>query len=636
MTKSNLKMSVEELEATIRRHNYLYFIEHKPEISDYKFDRFVKELKRRRPNSKILSEIGSDLISVANKVKHQVPMLSLDKCYDEETMDRWLEKFDGDVVASPKIDGCAVSVKYGSTGELLLAATRGKGLVGEEITNNAFFIKDIPTKIGLKSVEVRGEVYMKLSTFKKYKDEFANPRNLAAGAIKQKDPKKTGEYALSFWAYDLLSDDSKTEVEKRDRLKKNGFPVIEWKLVKKRDVNKIFDKFLSTRDKYDFETDGVVFKANDVREQARLSATIHHPRYAIAYKFQGDSGVTKLVDIEWSVARTGVITPVGIVEPVELSGATVTRVSLHNIGLMQKLKVGKGAKVMMMRRGGVIPNLESVVKPGTKKAELPRECPSCGGPVEVRDDFFYCVDPSKCVKAKIGQLKHFVQVVEIDGFGDVLLEKLYESGLVTDPAELYTLTKGDLTPLDRMGETLAAKLVKNVQGKRKIPLDLFMRSLGIRELGRHAASVLAGQYGTLNKLFRVSEEELAEIHTIGEIIANEVVSGLKESKFLIDKLLKHVKVLPVKRVGKAAKGPLAGKSFLFTGSMLSMGRKEGEKLVVDNGGEIASGVLKNLDYLVVGDGGGAGNKLTKAKDLIKKGEEIKILSEKGFLSLIKE
>ncbi len=627
------KMTIKDLEREVRRHNRLYFIDHKPEISDYEFDRLVEELKKRKPDSKVLSEVGNDLSGTFKKVTHDTEMLSLDKAYDEKVMNDWTEKFEGDVIASPKVDGCAISLKYDSGGKLFQAATRGNGLVGDEMTANARFIKDIPQKISLKNVEIRGEVYMPLSIFKKYEKEFANPRNLAAGAMKQKDPEKTGEYKLSFWAYDLIGSGKKSEAEKFGLLKENRFPVVEWRVISKDGIQSAFDGFHAKRDKFDYETDGVVFKANNVGEQERLGNTAHHPRYAIAYKFQGDSGTTTINDVEWSVSRTGVITPVGVVEPVELSGASVTRVSLHNYGLMKELGISKGAKVLMMRRGGVIPNLESVVKPGKGSFGAPKKCPSCDAATEVRDDFLYCTNPKNCLKTRIGELKHFVQTVEIDGFGDKLIEKLYETGLVTDLSMFYELKEEDLIGLERMGDTLAAKLVRNVGLRRELPLDMFLRSFGIRELGKHASKILAEECGTLKDVMNVKSEELSAIHSIGDIIAGEVVDGLKNKKPLIDKLLKQVKVLPYKK--KKATGALAGKSFLFTGSMMEMERGRAQKMIEEMGGVAAGSVTKDLDYLVVGDGGGSGSKLDKAKKLAASGGRVKILSEKDFIKLVK-
>lgn len=630
MKREWAKMTVSELEKEVRWHNRLYFVEHAPEISDYEFDRLVEELKRKRPDSKVLSELQSDVSKHDAKVHHETPMLSLDKCYDEKAIAEWAAKFEGDVVASPKIDGCAVSIRYGSNGRVFLAATRGDGREGENVTANVKKVKAVPQSIVLKNVEVRGEIYMPLSVFDRYKDEFANPRNLAAGAIKQKDPQKTADYSLSFFAYDLLGAQARTEEAKYGLLQKEGFAIVEWKKIPKEKIQNVYEYFLSRRAKYDFETDGVVFKVNSVDEQAGAGATAHHPRYAIAYKFQGDSGVTTLLDVEWSVARTGVITPVAVVEPVELSGALVRRASLHNAGLMKRLGIAKGAKVVMMRRGGVIPNLESVVAPGHEKIEIPKECPSCGSPTRMEDDFLYCTKPKSCVRSKIGELEHFVKVVGIDGFGEKLLAQLYENGVVTDPSEFYDLTTEDLLQMERMGETLVSKLISNIEAHRKIPLDVFLRSLGIRELGQHAAKILAS-LGPLDKIRVLQIDELSEIHTIGPVIAKEVVEGLNARSNFIDKLLKNVEIEKPATLGG---GALAGKSFLFTGALVAMERSEAQRIVESRGGVAAQSVTKDLDYLVVGDGGGAGSKLEKARRLSSSGGRVKIIGEKEFLKLV--
>ncbi len=638
MTKKTDKKSEEtvaELEKAIRHHNQLYFEKNAPEISDYEFDRLVEKLKKLKPDSPVLTEIPSEGGKEFKKVRHTSEMLSLDKCYNDEDLFDWVEKFEGDLVVMPKIDGLATELRYDDKGHLALAATRGDGMVGEDITANARMISDIAQKIGEGPLEVRGEIYMRLSVFKKYKDQFANPRNLAAGGVKQKDPSKTKDYHLSFFAYDLLGVELKKETEKFEKLKELGFPLPElWHIAKDHEaLRKVYDHFLEKREKYDFETDGVVYRVNRIDEQRRLGLTAHHPRWSIAYKFQGDSGTTTLKDVEWSVARTGVITPVGIVEPVELSGATVTHVTLHNYGLMMKLGLRKGSKVVLIRSGGVIPKLEAVAEAGHGKLfEAPQKCPSCGEPTEVRDEFLYCTNKHGCRSAKMQELEHFMKVIECDGFGEKLIEKLYDNGFVLDPADFYSLKKEDLLELERMGDILATKLIGNIQAKKELPLDVFLRSLGIRELAKHTSKLLTQTYGTLEKIKASSEEELAAIHTIGPVIAKEVVEGLKKKKGLIGKLLKHVGIqtapnpLLIKEGDKGG-GPLHGKKFLFTGSLLAMERGEAEKLVESKGGEIASGVTQDLDYLVVGDGGGAGSKLDKAKTLKEKGGKIEILSE---------
>lgn len=627
--KKNKSTEIAELEQSIRRHNKLYFVKQSPEIPDYEFDRLVVRLRKLKPDSPVLQEIPSD-VAGGVKVTHRSPMLSLDKCYTDEDLEDWAKKLTGDIVATPKIDGCAVELRYDATGKLALGATRGDGVMGEDITPNVRMIADIPQQISQGPTEVRGEIYMRLAIFKKRKEEgFSNPRNLAAGAIKQKDPRKTKDYQLSFFGYDLLGLGLKTEEEKFSLLKKFKIPTVELQKVSRDHLRGPLEYFLKRRAQYDFETDGVVYKANLVSEQGRLAFTAHHPRYAIAYKFQGDTGTTVLHQVEWSVSRTGTITPIGIVEPVELSGAMVSRVSLHNLGLMQKLGLRKGSKVLMVRSGGVIPKLESVVEAGKgEEFYSPQKCPSCGEPTEIRDDFLYCTNAQGCRRAKVGELEHFIKTIECDGFGDKLIEQLYDTGLVQDPADFFTLEPGDLLELERMGETLATKLLKNIQEKKRLPLDVFLRALAIRELAKHTSKILMKEFKTLETILAVVDVGaqhavplLSNIHTIGPVIAKEVVAGLKRKRGLIEGLLKYVKI---GMVGATHVSPLHGKKFLFTGS-LSIPRGEAEKKVEALGGEIAGTVTQDLDYLVVGTD--PGSKADKAKKLQAKGAKVQILTE---------
>lgn len=633
--KNYTTMTVEELEQALRYHNYLYFAKNAPELSDYKFDRMVERLKKLKPDSPVLDEIPAEAEGERAKVKHTSEMLSLEKAYSTEEVLKWADKFEGPMIVSPKIDGLAIEIRYNTEGRLELAVTRGDGIQGDLITANARQVGGVPDTIPKGPAEIRGEVYMQLSIFKKdYGDQFANPRNLAAGALKQKDPRRTRDYRLSFFAYDLRGTDDASEWEKLKKLQQWKIPTVESKKVDRDEVDDVYRYFLRCRDSFDFETDGVVFRADSMVEQERLGATAHHPRYSIAYKFQGESGTTTLTDVEWSVARSQVITPIGIVEPVGLSGATVSRVSLHNYGLMKEKGLSRGAQVVIVRRGGVIPYLESVVKRGGGAGfRAPHKCPSCGMPTQVRDEFLYCTNKGGCRETKISELRHFVDTVEIDGFGPKLLMRLYENGFVTDPAEFYDLTKENLLEIERMGEVLATKLTRNIQEKREMDLAAFLTALGIREVGKQVAKLLAKQFGTCQRLREASEEEITRIDTVGPVIAHELKEGFRKKEGLIKKLLARVTLREIQKT--VVTGKLTGKKFCFTGSMASMSRSQGQKKVEALGGEAINSVSKDLDYLVVGGEGGAGSKLTKAKKYVSEGTKLKILPEQEFLKLIR-
>lgn len=627
------EMSASELEEAVRYHNYLYFEKNAPVISDYEFDRLVQRLKELKPDSPILSELPSEG-EERPKVLHREPMLSLEKAYSEEEVQKWAAKFEGSLIVSPKIDGLAVEIRYETSGDMELAVTRGNGIQGDLITENIRMIDDVPKSLPQGDLEVRGEIYMRLSVFKKrFQDQFANPRNLAAGAVKQKDPRRTKDYQLSFFAYDLKGADLKSVGDKFAMLETWKIPTVEIKKARRNEIEKFYQYFLEKRDTYDFETDGVVFQADDLSEQQRLGSTAHHPRYSIAYKYQGDSGVTTLKDVEWNVARSGVITPIGIVEPVELSGAMVSRVSLHNYGLMSEKKLRKGAKVIMVRRGGVIPYLESVQERGQGESyKSPKQCPSCGSTTEVRDEFLYCSNAEGCTQAKIAELEHFIKTVEIDGFGSKLVTRLYESGFVTEPADYYDLTKENLLQIERMGDKLATKLIRNVQDKRTLDFETFLTSLGMREVGKQVARVIASRFGSFKALRKATEEELTTIDMVGPIIAQELITGLEAKKESIDRLLERISVKSVEK--KTQEGPLAEKKFCFTATLSSMSRNEAQKKVEALGGIATNTVTKDLDYLVVGSEGAAGSKLTKAEKLISEEVDLKIIGEKEFLRLV--
>lgn len=650
-------MTVDELAVAVRYHNWRYFALADASISDYEFDALTRRLKALAPDHDALVELTSDATpttttsalsaATGDKVFHDHPMISLDKCYSEAELMHWATSFEGAVTETPKIDGVAASFKYDG-GRLLLAVTRGDGKRGEAFTTNAGFMSEVPKTIPFQGpVEVRGEIYMRLTVFERFAAAgFSNPRNTTAGAIKQKDPARTGDYELSFYLYDIFGLEFATEVDKAAWGREQGFQVVESTLLEKTHMQAGYDTWLVRRPNLDFEVDGVVYKVNGVAQQAQMGATAHHPRYALAYKFQGESGVSTLEEVEWSVSRTGAITPIAIITPISLSGAMVSRCSLHNLSIMEKLGATIGAKVVAMRRGGVIPHIESVAEAGPTAIEIPVTCPGCDGPAERRDDQLWCTTPENCTVARLGRLQHFTKAVEIDGFGPKIVTQLLDLDLIREPADYYALTIDDLRKLERMGDTLASKLLTNVAVRTSLPLDTFLRSLGINALGGVASTKIATELGTLEAVLEVPESDLAEIHGIGPITAASIVAGLESLETVISDLRKVVTVEAYKApevivVEASEDDPVAGYSFVFTGKMATMGRKEAQALVLARGGSTPSGVGKGLDYLVIGDDGsallGGGAPSSKHKKATKANEgdaDIAIITETAFLEMV--
>lgn len=665
-------MDVAALEREVITHNYHYWVRAQPQISDYDYDKLVELLRSNAPDSGVIKAVGmggainnpayreriADVVArypipadmeIGEKVAHDAPMLSLDKCYDEDTLRKWFAKFEGDAVVSPKIDGVALSLKY-REGKLVLAATRGDGVQGEIVTDNARHIVGLPLELDASAIEVRGEAYMPNSIFEaNFKDQFANTRNLTAGGLKQKDTERTAQYKIRFMAYDLQGERFETEVEKFERIKALGFETVAPALVKEGDLQKAYDAILAQRGDLDVELDGVVYRTNAIAEQQRMGLTAHHPRYAIAYKFQGDSGASVLRSVEWSISRTGAINPVACVEPVELSGAMVSRASLHNLAIMEALGhdgvLYLGSKVVMMRRGGVIPHVESVAEHGVFEVPIPATCPSCGAPTYRVRDVLMADHTEDCRVFQLKVLEHFVKVIKADGFGEKIIAQLYDAGQLRSVPDFFTLDPAQMETLERMGKRSAAKLVANIQAQRRMPAAVFLRALSIDELGKHVGKLLVETYGDLDKIRALEAEELASLHTIGDTIAQSVTEGLKARSEFIDTLLQHITLVwpgqqddnrPV-----VTDSPLSGKKVLFTGAMASMTRGKAQELVLSLGGEAASGVNKALDFLVLGDKdmgryktGWRSSKLKKAEKLINDGTGLQLISESDFLEMV--
>jgi len=567
-------------------------------------------------------------------------MLSLDKCYDESGLQRWLAKVPGEVVESPKIDGVAAALVYGPAGRLRIGATRGNGTRGEVITEQLLRVGGVPARIPAGPVEVRGEVFLPLSRFAELRERFANPRNTAAGALKQKDPRATAAYGLRFVAYSLLEPGHERERDRLERLSALGFDAVEYQVLRADQVPAAYQRWLARQRSLDFEIDGVVYEADSVALQDEMGHTAHHPRYAIAYKLPTEASTARLQEVTWSVSRTGTLTPVAVIEPTLLSGATVTRVSLHNAGMLAKLGVTAEATVRVVRRGGVIPKVEEVVQASGAPVALPERCPSCQGPVVAEGDFLVCPNRLGCPAQRQGVLEHYLKALGVDGFGPALLEQMVESGLAAAPSDLYRLRPEHLLPLERMGPTRAAKLVQAIHGAREPSLAAFLTALGIPDLGPQVAASLMERYESVAALQTASAEELAAAPGIGPIIAKHVTEGLRALAPQIEALLQEV------QPGRPAPSPPAaspwqGLSFVFTGQMEHLKRSQAQARVRALGGVTPRSVVRDLSYLVVGDRGsplygqGAkGSKLLKAERLLSRGAKLKIISEARFLEML--
>ena len=620
-------MSIEELENEIEKHNFLYWKENSPIISDEEYDLIVEELKNKNPDSKLLIKI-QDQNTYGNPVKHEIPMLSMNKNYDLESMQKWAKGLKSKYfIVSSKMDGTALSIIY-QHGDLYQASTRGSGMVGEDVTENVKRIKNVPNNISNKNrIEVRGEVVMPLSVFNaRYSDTNSNARNLAAGSLKQKKSEESEKRDLVFYAYNILGTDKETEEGKFQYLEEIGFKTVSYKKIEIQDFEKEFDRINNEKFEYDYEIDGVIYCVNDVKTQNKVGNTSHHPRYACAWKIQGEKATTTLKDVIWSVSRNGIATPVAIVEPVELSGAIVSKCTVHHANWVKKLGLKKGCTIEMVRAGGVIPKLLRVTEDKGTPIEVPKEID--GIPTYMDGDFLKLSETENHPDVIVGKLKHFVKVLEMDGFGDKIVQGLFENRLVKEFNDFYTIRKDDMiTSLDRMGEKTATNLLKEVDKKRKLTLDVFLRSLGIDELGKHVSKVLLKEFKTLNKIMELEPEELNKIDSIGPIIAHKVCQGLKDHKDLMERLLEHIEVIEPEINDS---GTLSGKSFVFTGSLTLMGRKEAQKKVKDLGGETPSGVKKDLDYLVCGEDSENTSKRIKAEKYNSSGANIKIITEKEF------
>lgn len=651
----NIKEKMNQLEEKLREHNYLYYIIDRPSITDQEYDALKRELEAleeqypqfRNENSPT-KEVGHFPETTFEKTKHDVAMLSLDNAFDKQELldfeDRikkllnFSEENDIEYICELKFDGLAVSIKY-EDGKLIRGSTRGNGLVGENITENIKTIKEIPLSVNYNSLEVRGEVYLSLEDFEKLNqkrendEKFANPRNAASGSLRQKNPQNTAERNLSIFLYDLINGfDFKTHSEKLIKLEELGFSVNnKYEIIPgMENVYKFCEKWTKKRENLPYEIDGIVIKVNDLSLQNQLGFKQHSPRWAIAYKFPAEEVQTKIKDIIVQVGRTGALTPVAIMEPVMVGGSKIKNATLHNEDELNRKDVRIGDRVVIRKAGDVIPEIVRVIKKdrngSEKKFIMHSNCPVCNMKVVKDETIIRCPNPL-CDAQQINCIFHWASrdAMNIDGLGIKMIEKLYNKNIIKSPIDLYKIKISDLIGLDGVAEKSAKNLINSIDQSREIELNRFLYALGIMHVGRRMSRRIAENFKSLDKIRNASLSDLECLEDVGEITAQAIHNFFSKNSKIIDDLLKEINILNIETKEKF--DLLDNKSFLFTGKLNKITRKEAKDLVEKFGGQNKSSVSSSLDYLVVGEN--AGSKLKKAQK-----ENIKTISENEFLKMI--
>ena len=644
---------VDELREIIRRHEHSYYVLDRPEVSDAEYDALFLELRRieeERPDlltpDSPTQRVGGEASDQFAKVRHRSRMMSLQNAFDEDEIrafDKRVRAAVGEVeyCGELKIDGLAISLTY-AKGRFQRAATRGDGTTGEDVTANVRTIRSVPLGVtpakGLPEVfEVRGEIYFPIAAFEKLNREmeaagrprFVNPRNTAAGSVRQIDPNVTAGRDLQTFMYTLdPAGATKAQWEVLNTLEGMGFRVNKnrRRLQSIDEVIEYHAEWQRRRHELEYEIDGIVVKVDGFGEQIELGFVAHSPRWAIAFKYAPEQAETEVEDIACYVGRTGVLTPVAHVKPVMVGGVTIRNVTMHNEAQVNEKGVYVGAKVMIHRAGDVIPEIVSVKdpKPGWK---MPAKCPVCGGEV-VREEPYIahrCINPF-CGAQRLERLRHFAATMDIEGLGHATLTQVIDRGAVEDPSDLYHLSKDQVKELDGFAEKSAQNLVDRIAASRRVELWRFLCALGIPEVGDATARMLANDFGTVQNLGAATEEQLRGVAGIGPNMAAEVHRYFQgHGAELVQKLLAAgVEPLPVEVAGD---GPFTGKTFVFTGTMESMSRPDAEALVRKLGGKAAGSVSAKTDYVVAGPG--AGSKLEKAQKL-----KVTILDEDQFKALL--
>lgn len=665
LTHEEAEKRLKELKDLINYHNYRYYVLDNPEISDFEYDKLFDELlaiEKKFPDlvteDSPSKKVGGEPLAEFKTVEYKIPMLSLGKTFDKEDLmnfDRRVKRESGvdkiGYVTELKMDGLAISIRY-EKGMLVLGATRGDGIKGEEVTPNVKTIKNVPLKLMgddvPKVIEIRGEVIIYKKDFEELNRQrdkngeplFANPRNASAGSIRQLDSKITAQRKLHMIAYgvgEFSGKEFKTQLEIIEYLIKIGFSVsAEYALCENIDeVVERCEYYSRRRTDYPFEADGVVAKINDIDIQKKLGATSHEPRWAIAYKFPAEEKETIVRDIIVNIGRTGALTPVAIFDPVNLEGSTVSRATLHNEDQVKMLDIRVGDHIIVRKAGSVIPEVVRVIpekRTGNEKPfEMPDKCPVCGGPaVRLEGEAV-----TRCINASCpAQLKeriiHFVsrEAMDIESIGQKLVEQMVDKDIVKDFTDLYYLKKEDMMKLERMGDILAEKILRNIQDSKTKPLANLLFALGIFQVGKRTAELLVEKFKSIDELANATIEDILGVEGVGPVTAQSIKDffSAKENISIIEKL-KKARVKTSALPEEKAEGPLKGLVFVFTGILKEVTRGDAKKIVESLGGEAAEAVSRRVNYVVVGED--PGSKLDKARAL-----GIKTINEEEFKKLI--
>ena len=664
----DISRKIEELRTELHQHNYNYYQNDNPTISDFEFDQKLKELQELEknhpeffdPNSPTL-RVGGEITKNFPTIQHQFRMYSLDNSYDFDDLEDWEKRIIKTIedpvefVAELKYDGASISIFY-ENGKVIQAVTRGDGLQGDEITNNVRTISDIP--LTLKGnfppqFFMRGEIYLTRKNFDKINerreeeglDLFMNPRNTASGSLKMQDSGEVRKRRLSAVLYQYISTENpyETHWELLQHAKNWGFKISnEAKLCKNLDEIKDFINYWDEkRHELPFEIDGIVLKVNSLKQQSQLGYTAKSPRWAMAYKFKAEKVETELEKVTYQVGRTGAITPVANLKPVLLAGTIVKRASLHNEDIIKKLGLHEHDFVYVEKGGEIIPKIVGINlekrDANSQEIEYIKNCPECGTELIKLEEqaIHFCPNDLHCPPQVVGRMIHYVsrKALDIEGLGAETIEQLYREKLVENPADFYTLTKEQLLPLERMAEKSAQNIIDGVEKSKQIPFEKVLFGIGIKHVGETVAKKLAKNFNSINDLKNATSEELIQVEDIGGKIAESIVNFFNDAEnlLMIERLKSYgVQLEKGENTNEVLSNALENKTFLFTGKLSLFTREAAEEMVEKHGGKNISAVSKNLNYLVVGEK--AGSKLKKAQDI----GTIEILDEQEFLNLISE